>query len=348
MEKKESIPEMMHAWAVVKPGPIDGEQSPLQFVLKPVPKPKRGEVLVKVLACGVCHTDLHVSEGDLPVHQPNVTPGHEIVGQVVAFGEDTQRFKLGERIGIPWFRHACGVCRFCRSGRENLCPHSCYTGWDHDGGYAEYVTVPEGFAYRIPARFDDLTAAPLLCAGIIGYRAYLRANVPAGGRLGLYGFGGSAHITAQIAIKQGIEVHVFTRGKDAQQFARQLGCASAQGAYDQTPVPLDSAIMFAPAGQMIPKALENLVPGGTLALAGIHMSDVPQMAYQDHLFHEKVLTSVESNTRRDGEEFLTLADRLDIHPSVAEYPLAKANEALRRVKQGDIDGACVLRVGTRE
>ena len=322
MEKKESIPEMMHAWAVVKPGPIDGEQSPLQLVLKPVPKPKRSEVLVKVLACGVCHTDLHVSEGDLPVHQPNVTPGHEIVGQVVAFGEDTQRFKLGERIGIPWFRHACG--------------------------YAEYVTVPEGFAYRIPARFDDLTAAPLLCAGIIGYRAYLRANVPAGGRLGLYGFGGSAHITAQIAIKQGIEVHVFTRGKDAQQFARQLGCASAQGAYDQTPVLLDSAIMFAPAGQMIPKALENLAPGGTLALAGIHMSDVPQMAYQDHLFHEKVLTSVESNTRRDGEEFLTLADRLDIHPSVAEYPLAKADEALRRVKQGDIDGACVLRVGTRE
>ena len=344
MEINEKIPETMHAWEVVKPGPVDGETSPLKFVEKPVPKPKRGEILVRVLACGVCHTDLHVSEGDLPIHQPNVTPGHEIVGRVAAFGDDTQRFKLGERIGIPWFRHACGVCHFCRSGRENLCPHSIYTGWDHDGGYAEYVTVPEGFAYRIPERFDDLTAAPLLCAGIIGYRAYLRANVPAGGRLGLYGFGGSAHITAQIAIKQGIEVHVFTRGDDAQKFALQLGCASAQGAYDKSPVPLDSAIMFAPAGQMIPNALENLVSGGTLALAGIHMSDVPTMTYQEHLFHEKVITSVESNTRRDGEEFLTLADRLDIHPKVAEYPLKKADEALRRVKQGDIDGACVLRV----
>ena len=342
--ESEEIPETMRAWAVTTPGPIDGQRAPLKLVEKPVPTPQRGEVLVRVLTCGVCHTDLHVTEGDLPVHKEHVTPGHEIVGKVVAQGPDTQRFNLGERIGIPWFRHACGVCKFCRSGHENLCPHSVYTGWDHDGGYAEYVTVPEGFAYRIPERFDSLTAAPLLCAGIIGYRAFERANVPAGGRLGLYGFGGSAHITAQIALAQGIEVHVFTRGKDAQAFARQLGCASAQGAYDPAPVPLDSSIMFAPVGDMVPPALESLTPGGTLALAGIHMSDVPAMNYQDDLFHEKVVTSVESNTRRDGEEFLTLADRLHIEPAVTEYPFEQADQALRHVKGGNIKGACVLRI----
>lgn len=342
--ESEEIPETMRAWAVTTPGPIDGQRAPLKLVEKPVPTPQRGEVLVRVLTCGVCHTDLHVTEGDLPVHKEHVTPGHEIVGKVVAQGPDTQRFNLGERIGIPWFRHACGVCKFCRSGHENLCPHSVYTGWDHDGGYAEYVTVPEGFAYRIPELFDSLTAAPLLCAGIIGYRAFERANVPAGGRLGLYGFGGSAHITAQIALAQGIDVHVFTRGKDAQAFARQLGCASAQGAYDPAPVPLDSSIMFAPVGDMVPPALESLTPGGTLALAGIHMSDVPAMNYQDDLFHEKVVTSVESNTRRDGEEFLTLADRLHIEPAVTEYPFEQADQALRHVKGGNIKGACVLRI----
>ncbi|MCD7112801.1 zinc-dependent alcohol dehydrogenase family protein [Limosilactobacillus agrestis] len=345
MEKSENaIPKTMKAWAVTTLGPIDGKQSPIKFTEKPVPIPKWGEVLVKVLTCGVCHTDLHVAEGDLPVHHEHITPGHEIVGKVVGFGPETQRFKLGERIGIPWFRHACGVCRFCRSGHENLCPHSLYTGWDHDGGYAEYVTVPEGFAYRIPEKFDSLEAAPLLCAGIIGYRAFERANVPAGGRLGLYGFGGSAHITAQIALAQGIEVHVFTRGEDAKKFALELGCASVQGSYDPAPVPLDSSIIFAPVGDMVLPALASLVPGGTLALAGIHMTDIPTMNYQKEIFHEKTLTSVESNTRRDGEEFLTLADRLDIHPEVHEYPLAKADEALCYVKHGDIKGACVLRV----
>lgn len=216
-----------------------------------------------------------------------------------------------------------------------MCPHSIYTGWDHDGGYAEYVTVPEGFAYHLPEDTDPVKSAPLLCAGIIGYRSYLRANVPAGGTLGLYGFGGSAHLTAQLAIKQGIEVHVFTRGHDAQKFALQLGCASAQGAYDDSPVQLDSAIMFSPAGEMVPNALANLVPGGTLALAGIHLSDVPELNYQQHLFHEKNLTSVESNTRRDGEEFLKLAHRLHIQPTVTEYPFDKADEALRRVAKGN-------------
>ncbi|GAX07912.1 alcohol dehydrogenase [Secundilactobacillus silagincola] len=340
-----NLPTTMRAWAVTEPGPIDGKKSPLAFTTKPVPTPQRGEVLVRVLTCGVCHTDLHVSEGDLPVHQEHVTPGHEIVGEVVAIGPDAQRFELGDRIGVPWLRWTCGVCQYCRSGRENLCPNSLYTGWDHDGGYAEYTTVPEGFAYRIPERFDSQTASPLLCAGIIGYRAFRRANVPAGGRLGLYGFGGSAHITAQLAIDQGIEVHVLTRGKDARKFALSLGAKSAAGAYDLPPVKLDSSIIFAPVGDIVPKALEGLVPGGTLALAGIHLTDIPQLNYQDHIFHEKNLTSVESNTRSDGEEFLKLADRLDIHPETTPYAFDKADEALRYVKKGDIRGACVLKIG---
>lgn len=339
------IPKMMKAWEVTTPGPIDQPVCPLQLVDKPVPTPQIGEVLVRVLACGVCHTDLHVTEGDLPVHKEHVTPGHEIIGEVVQTGEGTQRFSVGDKIGVAWFRHACGVCRFCRSGRENLCPLSTYTGWDHDGGYAEYVTAPEGFAYHLPQDIDPITSAPLLCAGIIGYRSYLRANVPAGGTLGLYGFGGSAHLTAQLAIKQGIQVHVFTRGKDAQKFALQLGCVSAQGAYDKSPVPLDSSIMFSPAGEMVPNALTNLIPGGTLAVAGIHLSDIPSLNYQDAVFHEKNLTSVESNTRRDGEEFLTLAHRLGIKPTVTEYPFDKADKALQRVAKGNIDGACVLRIG---
>ncbi|WP_102279568.1 zinc-dependent alcohol dehydrogenase family protein [[Lactobacillus] timonensis] len=339
-----SLPSMMKAWTITTPGPLDGPVAPIKLVDKKVPVPQRGEMLVKVLTCGVCHTDLHVTEGDLPVHREHLTPGHEIVGKVVAFGSETSRFQLGDRIGVPWFRHACGVCEYCRSGHENLCPHSVYTGWDHDGGYAQYVTVPEGFAYRLPAEFDSLTAAPLLCAGIIGYRSFLRANVPAGGTLGIYGFGGSAHLTAQLALAQGIAVHVFTRGKDAQRFALQLGCASAQGVDAKTPVPLDSAITYAPVGTIVPRALANLKPGGTLACAGIHMTDIPQLSYQEAIFHEKNLTSVESNTRRDGEEFLTLAARLHIAPTTHEYPFAKALEAMRRVKEGDIEGACVLRV----
>ncbi len=340
----ERIPSEMRAWEVTSPAPIDSSTSPIHFVKHPVPVPKTSEVLVRVISCGICHTDLHVAEGDLPVHHPHVIPGHEIIGRVVANGPQAGRFNLGDRIGVPWLRWTCGVCTYCRSGKENLCPNSLYTGWDHDGGYAEYVTVPEGFAYRIPSAFNSVTAAPLLCAGIIGYHAFRRANVPAGGRLGLYGFGGSAHLAAQIAIAQGIEVHVFTRGKDAQRFALELGAASAQGVYDPSPVSLDSSILFAPVGDIVPKALENLAAGGTLALAGIHLTDVPSLNYQNHLFHEKVLTSVESNTRRDGEEFLTLADRLKIHPKTTEYPFEKADEALRHLSHGDMQGACVLRI----
>lgn len=332
----------MRAWQVRTPGPL--ASGPLEFVEKPTPEPGPGEVLVRVLTCGVCRTDLHVTEGDLPVHRPHVTPGHEIVGQVVGSGVGAQRFALGERIGVPWLRRTCGVCRACRTGRENLCAASTYTGWDADGGYAEYTTVPEGFAYRLPDGFDDATAAPLLCAGIIGYRALRRAEVPPGGVLGLYGFGGSAHLTAQVALAQGIEVHVLTRGERARSFALELGCASAGDARDIPPVALDSAILFAPAGDIVPYALAALGPGGTLACAGIHLSDIPVLDYQRHVFHEKTLTSVESNTRRDGEEFLTLAVRLGLHPSTHEYLLEDADKALGYLAAGDIEGAGVLRV----
>ena len=332
----------MRAWQVRTPGPL--ARGPLEFVEKPTPEPGPGEVLVRVLTCGVCRTDLHVTEGDLPVHRPHVTPGHEIVGQVVGSGVGAQRFALGERIGVPWLRRTCGVCRACRTGRENLCAASTYTGWDADGGYAEYTTVPEGFAYRLPDGFDDATAAPLLCAGIIGYRALRRAEVPPGGVLGLYGFGGSAHLTAQVALAQGIEVHVLTRGERARSFALELGCASAGDARDIPPVALDSANLIAPAGDIVPYALAALGPGGTLACAGIHLSDIPVLDYQRHVFHEKTLTSVESNTRRDGEEFLTLAVRLGLHPSTHEYLLEDADKALGYLAAGDIEGAGVLRV----
>lgn len=339
----------MRAWVVREAGPIAGQ--PLELVERPVPEPGPGEVLVRVLTCGVCRTDLHVAEGDLAVHREHVVPGHEIVGEVVgaepSTAAGTGRFAVGDRVGVPWLRRTCGTCRWCRTGRENLCRASQYTGWDADGGYAEYTTVPEGFAYRIPEQFDDATAAPLLCAGIIGYRALRRAQVPPGGRLGLYGFGGSAHLTAQVALAQGIEVHVLTRGSSARRFALDLGAASAGDARDMPPVPLDSAIIFAPAGDIVPFALEALAPGGTLALAGIHVTEIPPLDYQRHVFHEKVLTSVESNTRRDGEEFLTLAARLGIRPETTVYPFEHADRALEYLSVGDVRGAGVLRVAER-
>ncbi len=342
------IPTTMRAWRVREFAPM--RKSPLELVDVAVPEPAPGEVLVRVLTCGVCRTDLHVAEGDLPVHRRHVTPGHEVVGEVVAHGGPAAagaapRFASGDRVGIAWLRSTCGICRFCRSGRENLCASSRYTGWDADGGYAEFATVPEGYAYRIPDGFDNVTAAPLLCAGIIGYRALRRACVPPGGRLGLYGFGGSAHLTAQLAIAQGIEVHALTRGAGARRFALELGAASAGGSHAMPPVPLDSAILFAPAGDIVPYALEALSPGGTLALAGIHVSDVENLNYQRHLFHEKTVTSVESNTRRDGEEFLTLAARLGVRAQTTEYAFEDAPQALEYLAEGDVEGAGVLRIG---
>jgi propanol-preferring alcohol dehydrogenase len=297
---------------------------------------------VAVAACGVCRTDLHLAEGDLVPRRHGVVPGHEIVGVVDALGADTSRFALGDRIGIAWLRGTCGRCRWCRSGRENLCPDATFTGWDADGGYAEYAVVPEAFAYRLPDGVDDVAAAPLLCAGIVGYRALRRAELPPGGRLGIYGFGASAHLVAQVAIAQGATVHVLTRSAEARRLALDLGAASAGPADAAPPEPLDAAVLFAPAGELVPVAMRALDQGGTLAVAGIHLSDIPSISYADELFREKQLRSVTANTRADGEEFLRLAARLRIRPTTTPRPLGEADQALADLAADRITGAAVL------
>ena len=338
------VPATMRAWRVRRPGPM--RSGPLEFDgAATTPRPGPADLLVAVLACGVCRTDLHVTEGDLPVHRPGVTPGHEVVGEVVAFGAEVDGFAVGDRVGIAWLRHTCGVCAYCRRGAENLCPDSRYTGWDADGGYADFATVPADFAHRLPAGYSDSELAPLLCAGIIGYRSLLRAELPPGGRLGLYGFGGSAHITAQVAIAQGAEVHVMTRGAEARELALALGASSAQGAADPPPVKLDAAILFAPVGDLVPPALEALDRGGTLAIAGIHLSDIPALNYQRHLFQERQVRSVSSNTRADARAFLEFAGRHRIEVTTPEYPLTRADEALTDLVEGRIAGAAVLLPG---
>ncbi len=327
----------MRCWQVEKPGPID--TAPLRFVERSEPEPGPGELLVRVLACGVCRTDLHVAEGDLPVHRQNVVPGHEVVGEVMVPAGD---FAVGERVGIAWLRYTCGSCAYCRRGAENLCPRSRYTGWDDDGGYADYATVPADYAYRLPAGYSDAELAPLLCAGIIGYRALARAEVPAGGRLGIYGFGASAHLTAQVAIAQGITVHVLTRGEAARELATELGAASVGGPADPPPEPLDAAILFAPAGELVLPALAALDRGGTLAIAGIHLSDIPVLNYQEHLFYERQVRSVTSNTRADGRAFLALAGEHRLRVRTTPYPLSRADQALADLSAGRISGAAVL------
>ncbi|HXW38305.1 MAG TPA: zinc-binding alcohol dehydrogenase family protein, partial [Acidimicrobiales bacterium] len=279
-----AVKASMRAWVVARPGPID--EGPLELVERPVPEPGPGQLRVEVRACGVCRTDLHLAEGDLPPRRPGVVPGHEVVGLVDARGDGATRFAVGDRIGIPWLAHTCGACRFCRSGRENLCVDPRFTGWDLDGGYAEYGVVDEAYAYPLPAVFDDEHAAPLLCAGIIGYRALLRTRLPPGGRLGIYGFGGSAHLTAQVAMAEGARVHVLTRGAEAQALAAELGASSVGGPDDPPPEPLDAAILFAPVGTLVPPALAALDRGGRLAIAGIHLTDIPSLEYERHLFEE--------------------------------------------------------------
>jgi propanol-preferring alcohol dehydrogenase len=331
----------MRAWRVRRPGPVTGRPLELDAVAA-VPEPGAGELLVAVRACGVCRTDLHVTEGDLPVHRPHVTPGHEVVGEVVALGEGATGFAPGDRVGIAWLRHTCGHCAYCVRGHENLCPDSRYTGWDADGGYAEFATVPAPFALRLPDGYSDIELAPLLCAGIIGYRSLMRAALPDGGRLGLYGFGGSAHITAQVALAQGAEVHVMTRGAQARELALALGVASARGATERPPVELDAAILFAPAGELVLPALEALDRGGTLAIAGIHLSDIPPLNYQRHLFYERQVRSVSSNTRADARAFLEFAGRHHIDVSAVSYPLDQADRALTDLAAGAVTGAAVL------
>ncbi|MGV9664638.1 zinc-binding alcohol dehydrogenase family protein [Nocardia niigatensis] len=331
----------MRAWQVEHPGPID--ERPLRLDRVPIPAPGAGELLVRVLACGVCRTDLHVAEGDLAVHRARVVPGHEVVGVVVEAGDGVDaEIQVGDRVGIAWLRHTCGVCRFCRRGDENLCPESRYTGWDADGGYAEYTTVPADYALPLPGGYADAELAPLLCAGIIGYRALRRAALPEGGRLGIYGFGGSAHLAAQVALAQGAEVHVMTRDKQAQDLALELGAASAQGAADAPPEPLDSAILFAPVGDLVLPALAALDRGGVLSIAGIHLSDIPPLNYQRHLFQEREIRSVTANTRRDAREFLAFAGEHRLEVTIHPYPLERADQALADLSHGRFAGAAVL------
>ncbi|MFG2447377.1 zinc-binding alcohol dehydrogenase family protein [Nocardia fluminea] len=330
----------MRVWRVQRPGPV--VTGPLRMGREPVPVPEPGELLVRVLSCGVCRTDLHVVEGDLPVHRQAVTPGHEVVAEVVAVPDGCTDVAVGDRVGVAWLRHTCGQCRYCRRGAENLCPRSRYTGWDDDGGYAEFATVPVAFVLPLPTGYHDEELAPLLCAGIIGYHALVRAEVPDGGVLGIYGFGGSAHITAQIAIARGARVHVMTRGAAARELALTLGADSVQEAADAPPEPLDSAILFAPAGELVPPALEALDGGGTLAIAGIHLSDIPALNYQRHLFRERQIRSVTSNTRVQAREFLALAQQHRLVVSTHRYPLDHADRALSDLAQGRFDGAAVL------
>ncbi len=323
--------------AMLLPGP--GES--LVEAALPVPVPAAGQVRLRVRACGVCRTDLHLADGELPGLGRRVVPGHQIVGVVEATGEAVERPAVGDRVGVPWLGWTCGTCGFCTSGRENLCPEARFTGYQIDGGFAEQVVADARYCFPIPEGYPDLQAAPLLCAGLIGYRSLGMAG--AAERLGLYGFGAAAHIVAQVARHQGRRVFAFTRAPDqeAQDFARALGAEWAGDALGPPPEPLDAAIIFAPAGELVPAALRALEPGGVVVCAGIHMSDIPAFPYRI-LWEERVVRSVANLTRRDGEEFLALAPRVPVRTEVERYPLAEANEALSRLRAGRVRGAAVL------
>lgn len=324
------------------PAPI--ARLPLRLTELPAPEPRAGEVQVEVEVCGVCRTDLHVVEGDLPVRRAEIIPGHEVVGRVTRRGPGAHRFALGQRVGVAWLHSACGHCIYCRRGAENLCLDPRFTGWTDPGGYADMVCAPEDFVYALPDGLSARVAAPMLCAGIIGYRALLRSGIQRGEALGLYGFGASAHIVLQIARHWGCSVYVATRGDRHQALAREMGAAWVGGADAVPPVKLRGAILFAPAGELVPVALAALDRGGTLAVAGIHVSDIPPLDYQAHLFQERSLCSVTANTRADGEALLRLAAEIPLHASTEEFPLESANEALHRLRHDQISGAAVLRV----
>jgi len=316
--------------------------SPLKLTDLPPTEPEPGQVRLKVRASAICRTDLHVIEGDLPRQKLPLIPGHQIVGTVDRLGPGCRRLGLGQRVGVAWLRHTCGACEFCTAGRENLCQGARFTGYHADGGYAEYAVVPEDFAYPIPDAFSDLEAAPLLCAGIIGYRALKRAELPPGGTLALYGFGSSAHVVIQIAQHRGSDVYVVTRGENHRRLARQMGAAWVGQRAEDMPVKVQSAIIFAPAGELVPPALEALKKGGTLALAGIHMTPLPEMDYERHVFYERDIHSVTCNTREDGRELLAEAAEIPIRPHTTTYPLADANRALVDLKNDQIAGTGVL------
>jgi propanol-preferring alcohol dehydrogenase len=330
----------MRAMVLSEPSPITA--SPLRERELPDPQPRQHEIRVKVQCCALCRTDLHVIEGELPPQRPQIIPGHQVVGTVDKNGPDAARFTLGQRVGIAWLRWTDGDCAFCRAGSENLCPRARFTGYHENGGYAQYATVHEQFAYAMPDALDPVTASPLLCAGIIGFRAMLRARVRPGCAMGIYGFGSSAHIAIQVARHWKCSVYVMTRDARHQAQARELGATWVGGATDRPPQPLDSAILFAPVGQLVPPALEALNGGGTLAVAGIYLSDIPSLNYERHLFHEKNLCSVTANTRKDGEELLGLAAQIPLRPRTQQFPLRDANRALQQLKSDGIDGTGVL------
>jgi propanol-preferring alcohol dehydrogenase len=332
----------MRAMVVHRPAAI--ESNPLVPADLPTPTPTAGEILVRVSACGICRTDLHVCEGDLAPKHPRIVPGHEIVGVVERLGAGCKRFATGARVGIAWLRETCGVCAYCLRGRENLCPNARFTGWDHDGGYAEFAVVREDFAYALPAAVPDAEIAPLLCAGIIGYRAIKRAEVRPGATVGLYGFGGSAHLAIQVLSHWGCEVFVMSRGGVHQELARELGAAWTGAADERPPRPLDAAILFAPAGNLVLPALAALDRGGILAVAGIYLSPIPALDYDRHLFYEKELRSVTANTRADGEEFLKLAGEIPIRTHTIAMELEEANRALTMLKHDELKGTAVLRI----
>jgi len=318
--------------------------SPLRERDVPLPVPKPGEILIRVRCCGVCHTDLHTAEGELPdIVLPRI-PGHEVVGIVDAQGEGAERFAVGDRVGVAWLHEACGTCKFCTSGRENLCLRARFTGYHADGGYAEFMRVPEKFAYRLPGSFSDADAAPLLCSGIIGYRALRLSGILPGGVLGLYGFGASAHMAIQIARHWGCTVYAFSRSEGHRAHARGLGADWTGTAKESPPSKLDAAIIFAPAGELVPEALRVLERGGTVATAGIHMTPIPELDYGHYLYQEKTLKSVANATRRDSEELLRLAAEIPIRTTLRDFPLEEANKVLQSLKAGEITGAAVLRV----
>lgn len=320
---------------------FDGANRPLRPAMVGVPAPGPGEVLVRVAACGVCRTDLHVVDGDLPGPKPHVIPGHEVVGTVEALGAGVSTPAPGERIGVPWLGWTCGTCGYCLQGRENLCEKARFTGYTLDGGYAEYMLADARFCFRLPARYSDAEAAPLLCAGLIGYRALQAAGDAR--RLGIYGFGAAAHILSQVARHEGREILAFTRKGDAaaQAFARSLGAVWAGSSDEPPPGPLDAAILFAPAGELVPRALQAVRRGGTVVCAGIHMSDIPAFPYA-LLWGERRIVSVANLTRADGEAFLAIAPEVPVRTVTAAYPLAQANAALQALRCGTLTGAAVL------
>jgi alcohol dehydrogenase, propanol-preferring len=319
-------------------------RSPLSLVDVPQPQPQACQVRMKVSCCAVCRTDLHIVEGDLPLVYSPIIPGHQVVGVIDQVGPACKRLQVGQRVGIAWLRHVCGKCRFCLAGRENLCPYSQYTGYHADGGYAEYALVPEDFAYELPDAFDDQSTSPLLCAGIIGFRSLKRCNLPRGGKLAIFGFGSSAHIVMQIAHHRGHEIYVVSRSANHQSLARQLGASWCGDDASDMPSRVDGAIVFAPAGTVVPPALQCLEPGGVVALAGIHMSPIPSLDYQKYLYGERDIHPVEANTRDDARELLAEAAAVGVRPRTKPYALKDANQALAEMKAGQIDGTGVLMI----